>query len=781
MVLRPTFFKAIPSVMKTNFTLAICLFSSITWSQTDTTRHGWPLPPFSSSHPITGVFSEYRNTLTSDHFHNGVDIPSPDGSPAYSVYNGIITAIGTVASQGDNAYVRVQYNVSGLVKSDAYVHIAPNPLLNVGDSVRAYQTVIGNILTGLGHVHFTHGGPSGSTYMNAIRPVGGLTPYIDNYPPQIRSVRFYVDQSNTEFPGNRVSGLVDIRVHVAETNASVPGEVTSSTSNNGTYLIGYKILSADRLTEVYVPPSNGVRFKFDRMPVDTYVANVFASGSDLSTHIYTVTNGNGADDVNATRVVNNNAWNSNSIPVGNYTVMIFTEDTRALTDTEYVAIQVTRQDLVPPAPPTLLAVLNDSTNKITLRWAQNAEADLMGYRLQFSLDGTNWTTRDNESRLGKTTTSISYPLTTQSTIFFRLAAIDSASPPNVSSFSDVYGVRLNTSTSKTLIVDGFDRVEGSGSWHDPSHSFVMTHGRSLRNDFSSCANEELLAGGVSLQNYDLVVWVLGDESTSDETFATNEQALVKTYLQSGGKLLVSGSEVAWDLDRPSGPTQTDRDFLHDFLKARYAGDDANDFSVNGAASTMFDGLAFRYGVVAEGSPYDEDYPDVVTPEVGATTLLHYGVVGSSAYAAIGYKGMFSGGSQPGAIVYCGFPFETITTKPNRDSLMARVFRYFDVATDVGELASPVPDRMELQQNYPNPFNPTTTIQFSVFTPEGTRQAVSLQVFDVLGREVATLVNEVLNVGSYKKTFDAAGLASGVYYFRLAAGTFSQTRKMILMR
>ncbi|MEK7250757.1 MAG: hypothetical protein AAB209_10090, partial [Bacteroidota bacterium] len=60
----------------------LILWSSLSLAQSDTTRHGWPLLPFFSSHPLTGVFSEFRNTLTSDHFHNGADIPSPDGSPA---------------------------------------------------------------------------------------------------------------------------------------------------------------------------------------------------------------------------------------------------------------------------------------------------------------------------------------------------------------------------------------------------------------------------------------------------------------------------------------------------------------------------------------------------------------------------------------------------------------------------------------------------------------------------------------------------------------------------
>ncbi len=744
----------------------------------DTTRHGWPLAPFFGTHPSTGVFSEFRNTLSSDHFHNGVDIPSPDGSPVYAVYNGIVTTIGSVASQGDNAYVRVSYVVNGLAKTDAYVHIAPNPLLNVGDSVRAFQTVIGNILSGQGHVHFTNGGPSGSTYMNAIRPVGGFTPYIDNYAPAIQWVRFFVDQSETEFPGNRVSGNVDIRVYIKETSAADPSGISASTTNNGTYMVGYKILTADRTAEVYVPPSNGVRFRFDRMPLDTYVHNVFATGADLSTHIYTITNGNGADDVNSSRVVNNNAWNTSTLAPGNYTVMVFTQDTRALVDTEYVLVEVTRQDFVPPAPPTLLSVLNDTTNRITLRWAQNTDADLRGYRIYFSLNGTTWTLKDNESVLDRAMTSKSYPVTAPSTIYFRLAAVDSASPPNVSNYGDVYGVRFNTSQTKTLIVDGFSRTESSGSWHEPSHAFAMTHGMSTPYDFSTCTNEEVIAGRVNLQDFHVVVWMLGDESTNDQTFDPTEQVLVKSYLRNGGKLFVSGSEIAYDLDRASGPTQEDRDFLHEFLKARYAGDDAAEYSVVGAASTIFDGINLRYGVVSEGSPYEEDWPDFITPEGGASVLLHYGSAGNSVYAGVGFRGMFSGGTRVGGVVFAAFPFETITTKANRDSLMQRVYRYFDVTNDVKEIAAKgIPGQTKLFQNYPNPFNPVTNFQFSI----DNSQLTILKVFDVLGREVATIVNEQLKPGTYNRVFDATRLASGIYLYRLTNGTFAETKSMVLLR
>ena len=88
-----------------------------------------------------------------------------------------------------------------------------------------------------------------------------------------------------------------------------------------------------------------------------------------------------------------------------------------------------------------------------------------------------------------------------------------------------------------------------------------------------------------------------------------------------------------------------------------------------------------------------------------------------------------------------------------------------------------PATFRLEQNYPNPFNPETRIQFTLADP----QSATLKVFDLLGREVAVLVNEKKEAGVHEVKFYAGGLASGAYFYRLQAGGFVQTRKLILMK
>ncbi len=94
----------------------------------------------------------------------------------------------------------------------------------------------------------------------------------------------------------------------------------------------------------------------------------------------------------------------------------------------------------------------------------------------------------------------------------------------------------------------------------------------------------------------------------------------------------------------------------------------------------------------------------------------------------------------------------------------------------------LPIKFELSQNYPNPFNPTTTIKYSIpSNTKGETSNVKLIVYDVLGREVAVLVNQKQNPGTYSVTFNANNYASGIYFYRLTTGDFVSVKKMILMK
>jgi len=738
--------------------------------------------------------------MPSNHFHNGVDIGEPDGYPIYSSLSGVVHSLQTSSEAGTSAFVRVRTHVGGMWKHMSYVHIEPNPALAPGAVVIAGETILGTVLSGLGHVHLTErefvsSETASGVEINALRESGGLAPFFDAFPPVINRNSLQFRQSGTV---NTVSAQalfqrIDIIVKVDERNE--PGPVGGVRTNNGTYMLGYRIWTADTTGVVYQPPDDGLRLRFDRKPVDSDVGKIFLESlSSTTAHYYIVTNGSGASAINTTRTVSTNAFDTELLPEGNYILHIFTEDTRGNRDSAYFPIGITRRDLTPPSLPTSKAALVDSAGGLQISWYANKEADLQGYRLYYKQTG-GWKLAAQESVLTKAKTSIAFlaplkfaqePEEPFLRLAFKLMAVDTAG--NESQPSDVYfaaNAQWNLPTQlryfRVLIIDGFDRYGGSGSWKDPTHAFVVLHGEAFPVEavVSSCANEAIMDGSVKLTNYDAVLWVSGDESTLDRTFTSSEQAIVKEFLERGGRLFVSGSEIGWDLGRAHSRSESgDLAFYNNYLKANFVFDGTSSMNTAaGVAGRLFEGLTVQFG-----QTYPEDYPDDIDPVGGSVTVLTYNAVrgdGGPRNAGLAYKGTFGSSTTEGTLVYLAFPFETITSLERRRDLMTRVIRFFDVVTSVaGQSAqTAIPGAWSLSQNYPNPFNPATTFEITV----PNRGVVTLRMYDVLGREIETLLHEDKHPGVYRVMWNAARLSSGTYLARLQADAFSQTRHVVLLK
>jgi hypothetical protein len=106
-----------------------------------------------------------------------------------------------------------------------------------------------------------------------------------------------------------------------------------------------------------------------------------------------------------------------------------------------------------------------------------------------------------------------------------------------------------------------------------------------------------------------------------------------------------------------------------------------------------------------------------------------------------------------------------------------VARWNSGTSRVEQLSPTAPKTFLLEQNYPNPFNPSTTIRYQL----PVASEVKLEIYDVLGKKIATLVNERQSAGSYQVVWNASGLSSGTYFYRLQAGTFVETKKMIMVK
>jgi hypothetical protein len=206
-----------------------------------------------------------------------------------------------------------------------------------------------------------------------------------------------------------------------------------------------------------------------------------------------------------------------------------------------------------------------------------------------------------------------------------------------------------------------------------SFDYVVQHGVALgRNGvaYDSCQNEAVASRLVRLTNYAALIWACGLESTADETFSATEQARVAEYLDAGGRLFVTGSEIAWDLDRASGPTAADRAFLNNYLHASLGNDtndDAGTYNFSAVAGGIFTGNpAGRFDDGSFGG-YNVHYPDVLTPWNGATAAILY--TGTMAAAAV---------QSSNRVIYFGFPFEAIASASAREAYMLDVLKYFDV-------------------------------------------------------------------------------------------------------
>lgn len=317
-----------------------------------------------------------------------------------------------------------------------------------------------------------------------------------------------------------------------------------------------------------------------------------------------------------------------------------------------------------PEPPTHLRVENVGGGRVRLSWQPSPTDGVglvgdpaSGYRVYTSADGVGW------SNGIPVTGSTAYTLTGLAEgqlLFVRVSAVNAGGE----SFpTEVLSARVGDRV-EALVVNGFDRLNSSMlvPEYDPiegynlrmtlglmnRYDYVVQHGEVISYPFNSASNEAVASGLVNLTAYKLVDWILGEESSQDETLNAAEQAALAAFLDGGGALLISGSEIGWDLDYLG--SASDRAFYNTRLRADYVGDDAGTYQVAPAPGSLFDGMApFRFD--APGF-YDADYPDQLTPLNGSTAALVY-QGGAGGVAAVQY----ANGCQ--RLVYLGFPFETI--------------------------------------------------------------------------------------------------------------------------
>lgn len=330
---------------------------------------------------------------------------------------------------------------------------------------------------------------------------------------------------------------------------------------------------------------------------------------------------------------------------------------RALEDDIVEAIARDRRGLGErPAQPVLRAVRAPGDGTLVLDWDDAPGAD--SYVVWLSTDGLAW---DRALARGvEDSAHVAGALEADRRWFVRVTAVNGA---GWSDPSDVLAARTAAVPPSILVVDADDRW--AAQWENPTgqgHDFAAVTAAALGDRaFETVANEAVADGTVDLTDYAAVIWVLGEESSDDETFSDAEQALIGAARSSGTALLASGAELGWDLDELG--SATDRAFFADVLRAGFAGDDAGTYLVEPVAGGLFDGL----GELAFYTPGTQEvnFPDQLVAAGGAVPALSY------AGGAGGTAALVSDG-----LVVLGFPFEAIDDAAGREAVMERVLTGF---------------------------------------------------------------------------------------------------------
>lgn len=331
--------------------------------------------------------------------------------------------------------------------------------------------------------------------------------------------------------------------------------------------------------------------------------------------------------------------------------------------------------------PLSFALLNKTNNSLEVK-VKN-DPNVTHYKIYLSINGVSFSAPQLLAKTNLTLTA----LTPNQVYFMKISAYNSTYSLT-SPVSEVLGAVPCNYQDSLLIINGFDRsVTGN------TYDFIKQHGGSAYSNakyFSSATNEALQDGLLNINAYKMVDWILGKESTANQTFNSTEQTMVSNYLKQGGNFFVSGSEIGWDLDN-SGTT-ADKSFYNNYLKASYVAD-----APNGQASTWYKSVKEPFNNLftftdttffdnGTNGSYNVDYPDVITPLNGSASCLKFTNSGSNV-GGINYSGIFSGGTASAKLVYITFPFETIVTSAKRNSMFRDIWNYFfpNVITSVHAL------------------------------------------------------------------------------------------------
>jgi len=265
------------------------------------------------------------------------------------------------------------------------------------------------------------------------------------------------------------------------------------------------------------------------------------------------------------------------------------------------------------------------------------------------------------------------------------------------------------------------------------------------------------------------VIIIFTSKATENIFTQAEIDSLTSYISNGGNIMFTGQALAKNL-------QTDYpDFLHNEIGIAWDGNQLLPNFAYGIPGDLFGDQFSSLRIRGNGGANNQVSPNILA------------ILDSSFHFSLNYRNdgtKPAGGwinKQNGAkIIFWGFGFEGIVDSQSsvtRTQVLNTIFQWFDGTLDIPFENQFTALDYELSQNYPNPFNPTTIISYQI----PVKGFVSIRVYDILGREVQTLVNEEKSPGKYEVSLDASSLTSGVYFYKIKSENYSDVKKMLLVK
>jgi hypothetical protein len=428
-------------------------------------------------------------------------------------------------------------------------------------------------------------------------------------------------------------------------------------------------------------------------------------------------------------------------------------------------------------------------HQVKLSWLKNKEYDILGYNVYRSVSEGQLGNKLNQNIL-QDTSYVDASASNGIYYYYTTKAVDSLLNESLNNLT--LRSRVVSLDQGILIVD--ETADGDGSPMNPTDAEVDDFYNELLTHFNTQQYDIIEESQIDLADlgaFSTVIWHGNDITDMNAPFDYKNE--IKKYLDFGGNFMYTGYRPSKAFEKIVGlnGTFSSGKFIFDYLKIQET--KSTVFALFNQAISIESGYSNIF-VDSMKTLSSNDYHlkniEMIKSSNEGTNIYSYG----TNYDSTSQQGSLKG--KPVGVEYIGNDFKTITlsfplyymNKEQAKSIMQYILTAkFDEVMPVEDNTYEIPSAYQLYQNYPNPFNPSTTIKYSL--PED--GFVKLSVYNMLGEEVAVLVNTQRKAGKYEVNFSTKGgsasggnaynLSSGVYIYRIEAANFTASKKMVLMK